>query len=106
MGRQVNRFRPAPQLDTDQLRRGWVSQPFGRGNSPLRLGTSLTKEREENMTNRVRILTIVTLILVLSLFYLETAYAEITIDGETIHVETNNYKVQFDRGVITQLDRK
>ena len=34
------------------------------------------------------------------------ATAQITIDDETIHVETNNYKVQFDRGVITQLHNK
>ena len=54
----------------------------------------------------IRILTIVTLMLVLSLFYLETASAEITIDDNTIHVETNNYKVQFDYGAITYLHNK
>ena len=54
----------------------------------------------------MRNLTVVTLILVLSLFYLEPASAEITIDGETIHVETDAYTVQFDRGVITQLHNK
>ena len=32
--------------------------------------------------------------------------AEITIDVETIHVETDAYKVQFDRGVITHLHNK
>ena len=53
-----------------------------------------------------RILTIVTLILVFNLFYLETVLAEITTDGETLYVETNNYKVQFDRGVITELHNK
>ena len=60
------------------------------------------------MINAIRILTIVTSILVLSLFYFETAYAEITIDqnGKTIHVETNNYKVQFDYGAITYLHNK
>ena len=43
----------------------------------------------------------------LSLILLTTyATAQITIDDETIHVETNNYKVQFDRGVITQLHNK
>ena len=43
----------------------------------------------------------------LSLILLTTyATAEITIDGNTIHVETNSYKVQFDRGVITQLHNK
>ena len=54
----------------------------------------------------MRNLTVVTLILVLSLFYLEPASAEITIDGETLHVETDAYTVQFDRGVITQLHNK
>ena len=58
------------------------------------------------MINTVRILTIVTLILVFSVFYLETVLAEITIDGETIHVETDAYTVQFDRGVITHLHNK
>ena len=43
----------------------------------------------------------------LSLILLTTyASAQITIDANTIHVETNNYKVQFDRGVITQLHNK
>ena len=69
-------------------------------------GFTLTREREENMINTARILTIVTLILVFSVFYLETASAEITINGNTIHVETNNYKVQFDYGAITYLHNK
>ena len=55
------------------------------------------------MINTVRILIIVILI---NLFYLEPAPAEITIDGETIHVETDAYTVQFDRGVITHLHNK
>ncbi len=54
----------------------------------------------------MRGLIIGTLILAFSLFCLELASAEITIDGETIHVETNNYKVQFDRGVITHIHNK
>ena len=58
------------------------------------------------MINAVRILTLVTLILILSFFYLEPASGEITIDGNTIHVETASYEVQFDRGVITQLHNK
>ena len=58
------------------------------------------------MINTARILTIATLIMVISIFYLETVSAEITIEGETIHVETAAYKVQFDRGVITQLHNK
>ena len=43
----------------------------------------------------------------LSLILLTTyTTAEITIDGNTIHVETNNYKVQFDYGAITYLHNK
>ena len=43
----------------------------------------------------------------LSLILLTTyATAEITIDDNTIHVETNNYKVQFDYGAITYLHNK
>lgn len=34
------------------------------------------------------------------------AAANITIDGDIIYVETNNYKVQFDYGVITYLHNK
>ena len=56
--------------------------------------------------NITRTLIMVMLISVFSVSYLETASAEITIDGETIHVETAAYKVQFDRGVITQLQNK
>ena len=55
------------------------------------------------MINPIRILIGAMLI---SLFNLTTAFAEITIDGNTIHVETDAYKVQFDRGVITQVHNK
>ena len=62
------------------------------------------------MMNAIRTLIIVTLILALSLFYLETASAEITIDegSNTIHVETDNYIVQipFDLGGINYLHNK
>ena len=54
----------------------------------------------------MRTLIWVMLIGVLSLFYSETVSAEITIDDNTIHVETNNYKVQFDYGAITYLHNK
>ena len=54
----------------------------------------------------MRILIIVMLSGILNMFYFETASAEITIDGDTLHVETNAYTVQFDRGVITQLHNK
>ena len=42
----------------------------------------------------------------LLLFSVDTALAEITIVGETVHVETDNYEVQFDRGVITYIHNK
>ena len=58
------------------------------------------------MINPVRTLILVILILVVSLFCLETTRAEITIDGETVYVETNSYQVQFNRGVITRLHNK
>ena len=40
------------------------------------------------------------------MLYLETAPAEIAIDGETVYVETDTYEVQFDRGVIIRLHNK
>ena len=42
----------------------------------------------------------------LHLFCVNTASADITIDGKTLHVETDNYEVQFDRGVITYIHNK
>ena len=54
----------------------------------------------------MRVLILVMLIGVLSLFYLETASAEITIDGEIVYVETDTYQVQFDHGVITHIHNK
>ena len=42
------------------------------------------------------------------LFWLLTTntFADITIEGETVHVETDNYKVQFDHGSITHIHNK
>ena len=54
----------------------------------------------------MRVLIIIILSGLFSLFYFQTAAAEITIDGETVHVETDNYEVQFDRGVITYIHNK
>lgn len=54
------------------------------------------------MITPIRILIVVMLILV----YLQTASANITIEGETVHVETDAYTVQFDRGVITHIHNK
>ena len=58
------------------------------------------------MLDPIRLLIIVTLILVLNLFYLEPISAEITIDGETLHVETDSYTVRFDRAVMTHIHNK
>ena len=55
------------------------------------------------MINPIRILIGVMLI---SLFNLTTAFADITIDSNTIHVETNNYKVRFAPNAITYLHNK
>ena len=46
--------------------------------------------------------------LLYTLLFLLTTYAtaEITIDGDTIHAETDAYTVQFDHGAITQLHNK
>ena len=41
-----------------------------------------------------------------NLFYFDVASADITIDGETVHVETDGYVVQFDKGVITYIHNK
>ncbi len=54
----------------------------------------------------MRTLIIVMLNGILNIFYFQTAFADITIDGETVLVETDTYTVQFDRGVITQLYNK
>ena len=54
----------------------------------------------------MRTLIIVMLILIASIFFLTSVSAEITIDGEIVHVETNNYKVQFDRGVMSYIHNK
>ena len=54
----------------------------------------------------MRTLIIVILIGVFGLCYFEMTFAEITIDGETVHVETDNYEIQFNHGVITQIHNK
>ena len=36
----------------------------------------------------------------------QTVYAYITIDGDDVHVETDGYAVQFDKGVLTQVHNK
>ena len=42
----------------------------------------------------------------LSLFYLQIAAAEITIDGASVRVDTDAYRVQFDHGVISEVYNK
>ena len=54
----------------------------------------------------MRTLIIVMLIGVFGLCYFEMTFADIIIDGETVRVETDGYKVQFDRGVITHIHNK
>ena len=58
------------------------------------------------MINPVRIFIGVMSVLVIIVLCEGTGFAEITIDGESIHVETDNYKVRFDRGVITHIHNK
>ena len=54
----------------------------------------------------MRTLIIIILIGVFGLCYFKMTFADITIDGETVHVETDAYKIQFDRGVITHIHNK
>ena len=44
--------------------------------------------------------------LLLCLFLATFAYGNITIDGESVHVETDNYIVQFNQGVIEYIHNK
>ena len=60
----------------------------------------------QNKVNTMRTLIIVILIGVFGLCYFEMTFADITIDGETVRVETDNYKVQFDRGVMSYIHNK
>ena len=54
----------------------------------------------------MRPLIILMLIGVFGVCYFEMTFADITIDGETVHVETDNYAVQFNRGTITHIHNK
>ena len=44
--------------------------------------------------------------LLLCLFLTTFAYANITLDGESVHVETDRYTVQFNQGVIQYIYNK
>ena len=54
----------------------------------------------------IRVLVAVVLISGFNLCYSDVAYADITIDGETVQVETDGYVVQFDKGIITYIHNK
>ncbi len=54
----------------------------------------------------MRTLIRVILIGVFGLCYFEMTFADITIDGETVHVETDSYKIQLNHGVITHIYNK
>ena len=54
----------------------------------------------------MRALVIVILINLFGLCYFQMTFAEITIDGETVHVETDAYTVKFNRGVITYIPQQ
>ena len=57
-------------------------------------------------SRQVGTLIAVVLISGFNLFYFNVASADITIDGESVHVETDNYIVRFDRGVITYIHNR
>ena len=57
-------------------------------------------------SRQVGTLIVVVLISGFNLFYFNVASADITIDGETVHAETDGYVVEFDRGVITYIHNK
>ena len=57
-------------------------------------------------SRQVGTLIAVVLISGFNLFYFDVASADITIDGETVHVETDSYAVQFDEGGITYIHNK
>ena len=58
------------------------------------------------MQASIRVLVAAVLISGFNLFYFDVASADITIDGETIHVQTDAYSVQFDRGVMTHIHNR
>ena len=58
------------------------------------------------MQAAIRVLVAAVLINGFNLFYFDVAFADITIDGETVHVETDSYIVQFNKGVIEYIHNK
>ncbi len=61
---------------------------------------------QTSISRQVGTLIAVVLISGFNLFYFDVASADITIDGETVHVDTDGYAVQFDKGVITHIHNK
>ena len=61
---------------------------------------------ESDRARQVGTLIVVVLINCFNLFCFNVASADITIDGETVHAETDGYVVEFDRGVITYIHNK
>ena len=59
-----------------------------------------------SISRQVGTLIVVVLISGFNLFYFNVASADITIDGETVHVETDRYSVQFNKGVIEYIHNK
>jgi hypothetical protein len=59
-----------------------------------------------SISRQVGTLIAVVLISGFNLFYFDVASADITIDGETVHVETDGYIVEFDKGVINYIHNK
>ena len=57
-------------------------------------------------SRQVGTLIVVVLINSFTLFCFDVVSADITIDGETVHAETDGYVVEFDRGVITYIHNK
>lgn len=58
------------------------------------------------MQTSIRVLVAVILTGIFNLCYSDVASAYITIDDETVHVETDNYIVQFNQGVIEYIHNK
>ena len=66
----------------------------------------MLKGRVKLRSRQVGTLIVVVLINSFNLFCFDVVSADITIDGETIHAETDGYVVQFDKGVITYIHNK
>ena len=57
-------------------------------------------------SRQVGTLIVAVLISGFNLFYFDGASADITIDGESVHVETDGYLVRFDKGVMNYIHNK